>query len=102
MAARFPGGGFSPHRHVTYGIGVTTECVQTFRYRGAQRVSLPGQMHVLHPDETHDGAAATSAGFGYRIVYIDPDLIREALNGRVLPFVPEPVHAAGSVCSPRC
>jgi hypothetical protein len=102
MAARFPGGGFSPHRHVTYGIGVTTECVQTFRYRGAQRVCLPGQMHVLHPDETHDGAAATSAGFGYRIVYIDPDLIREALNGRVLPFVPEPVHAAGSVCSPRC
>jgi AraC-like DNA-binding protein len=96
MAVRFSGGGFSPHRHITYGIGLTTEGVQTFRYRGAQRVSLPGQMHVLHPDETHDGVAATSAGFGYRIVYVDPDLIREALDGRALPFVPEPVHAAGS------
>lgn len=96
MAVRFSGGGFAPHRHVTYGIGITTEGVQTFRYRGAQRVCLPGQMHVLHPDETHDGVAATSAGFGYRIVYVDPDLIREALDGRALPFVPEPVHAAGS------
>jgi AraC-like DNA-binding protein len=94
MAARFSGGGFAPHRHATYGIGVTTEGVQTFRYRGAQRVCLPGQMHVLHPDETHDGVAATSAGFGYRIVYIDPNLIRMALDGRALPFVPEPVHAA--------
>lgn len=95
MAVRFSGGGFSSHRHVTYGIGVTTEGVQTFRYRGAQRVCLPGQMHVLHPDEPHDGVAATSAGFGYRILYVDPDLIHEALDGRALPFVPEPVHAAG-------
>lgn len=96
MAVRFSGGGFAPHRHVTYGIGVTTEGVQTFRYCGAQRVCLRGQMHVLHPDETHDGVAATSAGFGYRIVYMDPDLIRESLDGRALPFVPEPVHAARS------
>ena len=93
LAAHFSHGGFSPHRHVTYGIGVTTAGVQTFRYRGAQRVCLPGQMHVLHPDETHDGLAATSTGFGYRIVYVDPDLIGEALHGRALPFVSEPVHS---------
>jgi AraC-like DNA-binding protein len=96
MAVRFSDGGFAPHRHVTYGIGVTTEGVQTFRYRGAQRVCLPGQIHVLHPDETHDGFAATSEGFSYRIIYVDPNLIRDALDGRALPFVPEPVHAAGS------
>jgi AraC-like DNA-binding protein len=48
---------------------------------------------VLHPDETHDGHAGTSAGFRYRILYVEPALIRDAL-GEVrspLPFVREAV-----------
>ena len=67
---------FEPHRHDTYAIGITTSGVQTFSYRGARRICLPGQLHVLHPDETHDGAAGTDDGFGYRILYIAPELVR--------------------------
>jgi AraC-like DNA-binding protein len=84
--------GFDPHRHDTYGIGVTTAGVQTFGYRGSQRVCLPGQLHILHPDETHDGGPGTEDGFGYRILYIPPELIRAALGGRALPFVADPVQ----------
>jgi AraC-like DNA-binding protein len=84
---------FEPHRHDTYAIGITTAGVQTFRYRGARRTCLPGQMHVLHPDETHDGAAATEAGFAYRILYVAPELVRDALGGAALPFVADPVQA---------
>jgi AraC-like DNA-binding protein len=83
---------FEPHRHDTYAVGVTTAGVQTFHYRGTRRVCLPGQVHILHPDETHDGAAGTDAGFGYRILYLAPELVRDALDGGELPFVPEPVH----------
>jgi AraC-like DNA-binding protein len=83
---------YEPHRHDTYGIGITTAGVQTFRYRGSRRVCLPGQMHVLHPDETHDGAPGTEDGFGYRILYIAPELVREALTARALPFVADPVQ----------
>jgi AraC-like DNA-binding protein len=83
---------FEPHRHDTYAIGVTTAGVQTFHYRGTRRVCLPGQVHVLHPDETHDGAAGTDEGFGYRILYLAPALIRDALDGLELPFVADPVH----------
>jgi AraC-like DNA-binding protein len=83
---------FEPHRHDTYGIGITTSGVQTFRYRGSSRVCLPGQLHVLHPDETHDGAAGTDDGFGYRILYIAPELVRDALAGHALPFVADPVQ----------
>jgi AraC-like DNA-binding protein len=86
---------FEPHRHDTYALGITTHGVQTFRYRGARRVALPGQVHVLHPDETHDGAAGTDAGFGYRIVYVAPELVRVALGDGELPFVSDPVHDAG-------
>lgn len=91
LAAYFPGRAFAPHRHDTYAIGVTLSGVQTFRYRGEQRFCLPGQGHVLHPDETHDGGPATQDGFSYRIVYLDPSLVQQALGGRTLPFLPDPV-----------
>jgi AraC-like DNA-binding protein len=83
---------FEPHRHDTYAIGITTSGVQTFRYRGRRRVCLPGELHVLHPDETHDGAAGTDDGFGYRILYVAPELVRDALSGAALPFVADPVQ----------
>jgi AraC-like DNA-binding protein len=82
---------FEPHRHDVYAIGITTAGVQTFRYRGTRRICLPGQLHVLHPDELHDGAAGTDRGFGYRILYIAPALVRDALDGGALPFVADPV-----------
>jgi AraC-like DNA-binding protein len=83
---------FEPHRHDTYAIGITTAGVQTFQYRGTRRTCLPGQLHILHPDEIHDGAAGTDSGFGYRILYLAPELIRDALDGLELPFVGDPVQ----------
>lgn len=91
LEASLVGEAFSPHRHDTYAIGMTLRGVQTFRYRGELRHCLPGEWHILHPDETHDGAAGTDEGFGYRIIYIDPFLVQEALGGRPLPFVADPV-----------
>lgn len=91
LEARFRGRAFSPHRHDSYAIGITLAGVQTFYYRGAARHCLPGQCHILHPDEIHDGAAGTDEGFAYRILYIDPYLVQDALGGRSLPFVRNPV-----------
>jgi AraC-like DNA-binding protein len=91
-AVRLSGPGFSPHRHDTYAVGVTLAGVQVFRYRGSRRVCLPGQVHVLHPDELHDGGPGTDEGFAYRILYIDPGLVGQALGTGTLPFVMEPVH----------
>src|SRR4051812_4784885 len=91
LEASLVGEAFSPHRHDTYAIGVTLAGVQTFRYRGEVRHCLPGEWHILHPDELHDGAAGTDEGFGYRILYVDPFLIQEALGGVPFPFVADPV-----------
>lgn len=82
---------FSPHRHDTYAVGLTTRGVQAFTYRGASRASCPGEVFVLHPDELHDGRPGGEDGFGYRIVYVDPALIASALGGGPLPFVADPV-----------
>ncbi|WP_394827844.1 AraC family transcriptional regulator [Pendulispora albinea] len=89
--AYFPGQGFSPHRHDTYAIGITRKGVQTFRYRGVQWHCVPGQCHILYPDETHDGNPATDEGFGYTILHIEPRLVQEALEGKPLPRVRSPV-----------
>ncbi|MGW2148573.1 helix-turn-helix domain-containing protein [Nonomuraea bangladeshensis] len=97
LEARLVGAAFATHRHDTYALGVTLSGVQTFRYRGERRHCLPGEWHVLHPDEPHDGAAGTDEGFGYRILYVDPFLVREALGGGPLPFVADPIVASSGM-----
>ncbi len=91
VEARFHGRAYAPHRHDTYAIGFTVAGVQCFDYRGAARHSTPGRVFVLHPDELHDGRAGGEAGFSYRILYLAPALVREALGDCALPFVREPV-----------
>ncbi|MBY5869001.1 AraC family transcriptional regulator [Rhizobium leguminosarum] len=93
IEAQFSGKAFEPHRHDTYALGVTLKGVQTFRYRGERRFSLPGQVIVLHPDEEHDGGAGTEDGLQYRMLYLEPSLLLECLkaDGVGLPFVDEPV-----------
>jgi AraC-like DNA-binding protein len=62
---------------------------------------MPGNILVLHPDEVHDGHAGTEAGFRYRMLYIEPRLVQDALGERwrSLPFVKTPVFTdAHLVC----
>ncbi|XYK81510.1 MAG: AraC family transcriptional regulator [Labrenzia sp.] len=91
IEANFQGNGFSPHRHDTYAIGLTLHGVQRFKYRGAERASRPGQVIVIHPDEVHDGGAGTETCLRYRMMYIPPEMIAEALGGKALPHVSIPV-----------
>lgn len=94
--AGFTGEAYQRHRHDTYAVGVTERGVQLFDYRGATRVSTRGQVVVLYPDEVHNGRAGTDEGFGYRIIYIEPARLAEALRSlrgkpSPLPFVGDPV-----------
>ena len=83
---------FRQHRHDYYVIGITEAGVQNIRYRGAERHALPGQAFVLHPDELHDGRPNAGASYGYRAVYVAPELISDALNSCSIPFVDEVVN----------
>ena len=93
LEAFFAGHAYEPHRHDTNAIGMTLRGVQSFKYRGVMRQSMPGQVFVLHPDEIHDGRAGTSEGFHYKILYVEPRAIQDALSGagHPLPFVREAV-----------
>jgi AraC-like DNA-binding protein len=96
LSAWFAGVAYQKHRHDTYAIGVTDSGVQVFDYRGAGHASTAGQVVVLYPDESHDGRAGTDAGFGYRILYIEPAVLAEAIRAirgkpSPLPFVKDAV-----------
>jgi AraC-like DNA-binding protein len=93
IEAWFAGHAYDPHRHDTYAIGMTLAGVQCFDYRGAGAASLAGHVIVLHPDEVHDGRAGSAGGFGYRMAYVEPAIVREALGDAraPLPFLADPV-----------
>lgn len=80
-------GAFSPHRHDTYTVAVTTSGVQTFNYRGERWESRPGQVVILHPDEVHDGYCRDQAGFSYRAAYVPPAHVQTVIGGAALPFL---------------
>ncbi|MGE0094040.1 MAG: AraC family transcriptional regulator [Alphaproteobacteria bacterium] len=84
--ASFNGPAFAPHRHDTYALGLTLDGVQCFRYRGVETRCLAGQAFVLHPDELHDGHAGTDDGFTYRMLYLEPALLQEALEAPRCPL----------------
>ena len=91
LAACFGGHAYDPHRHETYGIGLTLYGVQQFHYRGSLRASRARQVLVLHPDELHDGHAGEGSTFAYRMLYLDPAAVSQALDGASPPFVSEVV-----------
>ncbi|MEO1016513.1 MAG: AraC family transcriptional regulator [Pseudomonadota bacterium] len=97
IEASFHGNMFAPHRHDTYGIGLTLRGTQTFSYRGARYFSEPGNIIVLHPDEIHDGGAGTDEGLRYHILYIEPSLLQHVRSEapRQLPFLKQPVIEDG-------
>ncbi|UOO91169.1 AraC family transcriptional regulator [Vitreoscilla massiliensis] len=78
---------YAPHRHDTYAIGTTLSGVQSFNYRGTAEHSTRGQVIVLHPDEKHDGRAGTEHGYHYHMLYIQPALFQDILQGQPLPFI---------------
>lgn len=89
--AQLRSGAFSPHRHDTYTIAVTTSGVQSFNYRGKRWQSLPGQAVILHPDELHDGYCCNQSGFSYRAAYLPPAHVQTVIGGAALPFLAEGV-----------
>ncbi|MFC3902745.1 AraC-type DNA-binding protein [Acinetobacter marinus] len=87
IEAYFSNYAYAAHRHDTYAIGRTLSGVQSFHYRGEMQHSQSGMAMVLYPDEKHDGHAGSAHGFRYQMVYIEPSIIQNILQGQALPFI---------------
>ncbi|BCJ33674.1 AraC family transcriptional regulator [Actinocatenispora thailandica] len=79
MHAHFERHVYHRHSHDAYSFGVTESGAQAFACRGASRVSAAGMVMAFNPEDPHDGRAADTLGFTYRMVHLGPDLIGGAL-----------------------
>ncbi len=75
MSAHFLKHEFERHSHAEFSIGVTRSGVQSYSAGGSQHHSLPSNIMVFNPEVAHDGKAGDATGFGYQMVYIEPQLV---------------------------
>lgn len=82
---------FAPHFHEGFAIGVIESGADVFDYRGAQRIAAAGDIMLINPLEVHTGHAIDENGWTFRIMYVDPELLRRVraeLTGKAsdIPF----------------
>jgi len=110
---------YERHAHDVYALGVTEAGVQSFSYRRSFYASTSGTTLLLLPSEMHDGRAGTPEGFTYRMLYIEPAVVRDMIEDATerasplpvagMPLIRDPVladlvgrtHAAFSEAAPR-
>jgi AraC-like DNA-binding protein len=79
LSATFLTHEFAPHAHDTFSIGAIESGSQIATIKGAREASGPGDLYLINPGETHDGAP-TDGGYRYRMIYPDMSLLREILE----------------------
>lgn len=63
---------FQRHYHLDFHIGLITEGVQRFCYRGQSYTAGPGELVLMPPDELHDGEAQQEQGYQVNVFAMDP------------------------------
>lgn len=88
---------YDPHWHETYLIGFTEQGVQRFNSRKMRHDSTPGKVFMLEPGDIHDGDAPSPDGFTYRMLYLQPAWLEQALDDLQLPGREAGLPSIGSV-----
>lgn len=86
---------YACHAHDVHALGLIDGGVQTFRYGGKRFFAPAETIIVVNPGEGHDGAAATDAGYRYRMLYINMALFgsedeRPDWSGMASPTLADP------------
>jgi AraC-like DNA-binding protein len=81
LCAEYRDFAFPPHVHETFAIGVIETGGQQFRPERAPSLIMPaGTLCAINPGVVHEGCAATSRGWRYRMFYPSPALVAHALG----------------------
>lgn len=80
LHARYSGRAFTPHWHEEFAVGLVSEGVEQFWYRGATHRAVPGELILLNAGEVHTGESADERGFGFQMLYVPETTFREACD----------------------
>jgi AraC-like DNA-binding protein len=75
LRARYVTHRYGRHAHETYTFGLIESGVEEFDYRGALLKAGPGAVALLDPEVVHTGQAGIPAGWSYRVLYPDVDVV---------------------------
>jgi AraC-like DNA-binding protein len=75
LHARFVAHRYARHAHEYTVVGLVESGVQSYAYRGSRHVTPAGRMFVVNPAEPHTGEPAGSAGYVYRTLYLEEELL---------------------------
>lgn len=81
LAARYSRQSFGRHSHDRYALGVISGGVEKLFYRGSHHLATQGCVVTISPGEIHDGVQACDQGWVYRMLYIDPQWLNQAVFG---------------------
>lgn len=70
---------FARHTHEHYALGVITRGALGFDYMGRREVAGAGEINIVVPGEAHSGQPALGDSWGYRMFYVEPAVLRQAL-----------------------
>lgn len=88
---------FTKHTHECFAIGVIERGALRFSYRGEKVVAPSGHINLVIPGEAHDGCALSNEGWTYRMFYLEPKLMEQAvyeISGKTQRI---PFFAAGAI-----
>ena len=85
---------FEPHTHEAYGLGAITQGVGRFRWRGGEHFAPRATLMLMNPEDIHTGEAATADAWGYRMVYLDEQVLSELYGGPAWRFDAAVAHDA--------
>ncbi len=66
---------FEAHSHEAYGLGVITQGLGRFRWRGSEHLAPQASLMLMNPEDLHTGQSADAGCWAYQMVYLDEDLL---------------------------
>jgi AraC-like DNA-binding protein len=77
LHARFVTHAYAPHSHPTWTVAVVHHGAARFEVDATQQRADRGELFVLEPEAVHTGMAAVPEGWAYKVLYLDPRLVRD-------------------------
>jgi AraC-like DNA-binding protein len=92
LHARFGSHAYPPHVHDTWTLFVVDRGSVRYDLDGRDRGARPDDVSLLPPHVVHDGRPGSPGGYRKRVLYLEPQLIEQAVIGQTVdrPVVPVP------------
>jgi quercetin dioxygenase-like cupin family protein len=94
---------FPRHSHDQFGIGIMTSGAQRSWSVIGQVESQAGDVIMVNPGEMHDGVPVSGFARGWRILYLDPDVVGRETAGEVPDDTQIPpvavIPSSGNLCA---